>query len=138
MSIPGMHKILIVDDEPSVRNSIRMALANDTRQIDAASTGEEANHLDSRKSYDLIIADLMMPGLSGLDLLKILKNRGSRARLILITGYPTIAAAEQAVAFGAFGFLPKPFQPAEIRAMVEQALRAEEAGLASRNGDQSG
>jgi DNA-binding NtrC family response regulator len=129
MDASGPRKILIVDDEPALRQSLRQALQADGLRIDLAASGEEAARLEAENGYDVIVADLMMPGLSGLDLLRTLKERGSRARLILISGYPTIAAAEQAVKMGAFEFLSKPFMPAEIRALVERALRAYPAAI---------
>jgi DNA-binding NtrC family response regulator len=122
-------RILIVDDEPALRQSMRQALQADGRRIDLAASGEEAVRLEAENAYEVIVADLMMPGLSGLDLLRALKERGSRARLILITGYPTIAAAEQAVKMGAFEFLAKPFMPAEIRVLVERGLNADPAAI---------
>jgi DNA-binding NtrC family response regulator len=134
MDASGPRKILIVDDEPGLRQSVRQALSADGRRIDLAASGEEALRLEAENAYDVIVADLMMPGLSGLDLLRSLKEAGSRARLILISGYATSAAAEQAVRMGAFEFLAKPFMPAEIRALVERALGAEPAEIDPRSG----
>jgi DNA-binding NtrC family response regulator len=134
MDAPGPRKILIVDDEPVLLQSIRQALQTGDRRIDLAASGEEALRLEAENAYAVIVADLMMPGLSGLDLLRTLKERGSRARLILISGYPTIAAAEQAVKMGAFEFLAKPFMPAEIRVLVERALNAEPAAIDPASG----
>ena len=130
----GPRKILIVDDETGLRQSVKQALLADGRRIDLAASGEEALRLEAENSYAVIVADLMMPGLSGLDLLRTLKERGSRARLILISGYATIAAAQQAVRRGAFEFLAKPFMPVEIRALVERALNEEPAATDPKNG----
>ena len=134
MNASGPRKILIVDDEPTLRQSIRLALQADGRRIDLAASGEEALRLEAENAYAVIVADLMMPGLSGLDLLRSLKETGSPAPLILISGYPTIASAEQAVTMGAFDFLAKPFGPAEIRALVERALRVEPASVEPTSG----
>jgi DNA-binding NtrC family response regulator len=134
MDASGPRRILIVDDEPVLRQSMRQALQADGRRIDLAANGEEAVRLEAENGYAVIVADLMMPGLSGLDLLRALKERGSRARLILISGYPTIAAAEQAVKMGAFEFLAKPFMPAEIRVLVERALEAAPAAIDPESG----
>ena len=129
MDAPGPSKILIVDDEPVLLQSIRQALQTGDRRIDLAASGEEALRLEAQNGYAVIVADLMMPGLSGLDLLRSLREKGSTARLILISGYPTIASAEQAVKMGAFEFLAKPFMPAEIRVLVERALDAGPAAV---------
>ena len=123
-----------MDDETGLRQSVKQALLADGRRIDLAASGEEALRLEAENSYAVIVADLMMPGLSGLDLLRTLKERGSRARLILISGYATIAAAQQAVRRGAFEFLAKPFMPVEIRALVERALNEEPAATDPKNG----
>jgi len=125
---------LIVDDESGLRQSVKQALRTDGWRIDLAASGEEALRLEAENSYAVIVADFMMPGLSGLDLLRTLKERGSRARLILISGYATIAAAQQAVRRGAFEFLAKPFMPVEIRALVERALNEEPAAIDPKNG----
>jgi DNA-binding NtrC family response regulator len=139
MNASGPRRILIVDDEATLRQSIEKTLQSPDRRIDLASNGEDALRLEAENSYDVIVADLMMPGLSGLDLMRTLRDRGSRARGILITGYPTIAAAEQAVRLGAFDFLSKPFMPAEIRALVDRALDAAPAGVDPSGGcDRSG
>ncbi len=122
MDAPGPRRILIVDDEPGLRQSLRLALLARDRRIDVAASGEEALRLEAENEYEVIVADLMMPGLSGLDLLGALRKKGALARLILISGYATIEAAEKAVALGAFDFLAKPFMPAEIRVLVERAL----------------
>jgi len=119
-------KILIVDDEITVCKSIRKALVSDEYEVDIALSGEEALSKEDDKKYDLIISDLMMPGLSGMDLLKALKTRNSLAKVIMITGYPTMKTTVQSMQIGAFDYLPKPFVPAELRDLVTRALKAPE------------
>ena len=126
MTVDIRKKILIVDDEIPVGKSIRMALAREDYEIDLALSGEEAMKKEGEKAYDVIIADLMMPGLNGLDLLKALKAKASRAPFIMITGYPTMKNTLQAMQIGAFDFLPKPFLPSELRNLVSRALAAGE------------
>jgi two-component system phosphate regulon sensor histidine kinase PhoR len=117
-------KILIVDDEITVCKSIRQALLNPDYDIDMALSGEEALQKDEEKRYEVIIADLMMPGLSGLDLLKALKAKNTQAKVVMVTGYPTMKTTVQAMQIGAFDYLPKPFLPAELRALVTRTLAA--------------
>lgn len=124
MSESAVRKILVVDDEPTVRQSIREALASEGTRVDSVASGEDALRLEGVEEYGLIIADLMMPGLSGLDLLRRLRERGSSAKVVVVTGYPTLLMAQQAVKMGAFEFLAKPFTPAELRAMAERAFAA--------------
>jgi len=117
-------KILVVDDEITVCKSIRQALMNDAYEIDTALSGEEALKKEDEKKYEVIIADLMMPGLSGLDLLKSLKGKNAQAKVIMVTGYPTMKTTVHAMQIGAFDYLPKPFLPGELRSLVARALAA--------------
>jgi DNA-binding NtrC family response regulator len=87
-------------------------------------SGEEALKKEDEKKYDVIIADLMMPGLSGLDLLRSLKGKNSAAKVIMITGYPTMKNTVQSMQFGAYDYLPKPFLPSDLRTLVARALAA--------------
>ena len=119
-------KILVVDDELTVGKSIRQALLCDDYDIEVALSGEEALKKEEEIKYDLIIADVMMPGLSGMDLLKALKGKDSKAKVIMITGYPTMKTTVQSMLIGAFDYLPKPFLPSELRSMVTRALKETE------------
>lgn len=122
--MPNTHpiRILVVDDEPTVCQSIKLALAGEGYDIDLAASGEEALRRSDLSGYDLILADMMMPGVSGLDLLKGIQTKDPAARVVIITGYPTEKAAAQSLRMGAVDFLPKPFTPAELRAAVARAL----------------
>ncbi|UCF70483.1 MAG: response regulator [candidate division WOR-3 bacterium] len=115
-------KILVVDDELPVCKSIASALAGDEYSIDTALSGEEALEYQEKKHYDAIIADLMMPGISGLELLKKVKENRPDTMMIMITGYPSIRTAVEAVKIGAFDYLPKPFTPDDLRSIVSRAL----------------
>jgi DNA-binding NtrC family response regulator len=117
-------KILIVDDEPTVCYSLGQALAGQGYDIEAAESGEEALRKIEAGTYGVVICDLMMPGLSGLDLLKNLRDRDSKTPVVLVTGYPTSRAAAEASKLGAFDFLMKPFTPEDIRGVVRRALGA--------------
>jgi len=89
-----------------------------------ALSGEEALTKETERPYEVMIVDLMMPGLSGMDLLKMLKARNPKARVIMVTGYPTMKNTLQAMQLGAMDFLPKPFLPATLRSLVAAALEA--------------
>jgi len=119
---PVKRRILVVDDEITVGKSISQALASDDYEVDTALSGAEALQKEGQKKYDVIIADLMMPGLSGLDLLASLRRLGSAAKVIVVTGYPTMKTTVQSMQGGAFEYLPKPFLPAELRSAVARAL----------------
>jgi len=91
--------------------------------VDMALSGEEALKKDGDKPYDLVITDLMMPGISGLDLLKSLREAREGVNVIMVTGYPTIKTAVESVKMGAFDYLPKPFTPADLRGLVARAFK---------------
>lgn len=128
MSETGKKAILVVDDEPAVCKSIREVLLRDNYDVDTALGGEEALKKSAVKKYDVFLVDLMMPGIGGLDLLKMLKAECASARIIMITGYPTVRNTLQAMQTGACDFLPKPFLPSTLRAVVAKALSGEEEG----------
>jgi len=124
MTKPGKHRILVVDDELTVCKSIRKVLIREDCEVDMVLSGEEALRKETEQPYDVMIVDLMMPGLSGMDLLKLLKARNPKARIIMVTGYPTMKNTLQAMQLGAMDFLPKPFLPTTLRNLVAAALEA--------------
>lgn len=124
MTNPGKHRILVVDDELTVCKSIRKVLVREDCEVDMALSGEEALSKEAEQPYDVMIVDLKMPGLSGMDLLKLLKARNPKARIIMVTGYPTMRNTLQAMQLGAMDFLPKPFLPTTLRNLVAAALEA--------------
>jgi len=119
-------KILVVDDEITVCKSIRQAILSEDQEVDMALSGEEALAKDRERRYDLVITDLMMPGISGLDLLREIKAAHPEVKVVMITGYPTIKTAVESIKLGAFDYIPKPFTPAELRALVGRALKQAE------------
>ena len=126
MTDTGKKAILVVDDEITVCKSIRSALVQENYDIDLALSGEEALQKEQVKRYDVMIVDLMMPGISGLDLLRSIKTTNPSVQVIMVTGYPTMKNTLQAMQIGAFDFLPKPFLPADLRSLVAKALAAGE------------
>jgi len=115
-------RILVVDDELPVCKSIAGALETEGYQMDAVQSGEEAVKRLAEAEYDLLLVDLMMPGMSGMELLEAVKKEHPTAVVIMITGYPTMKTAVQAVKLGAFDYLPKPFTPKELRVLVSRGL----------------
>ncbi len=124
MTSPAKHRILVVDDEPTVCKSIRQVLIREDCDVETALSGEEALRKDAERPYDVMIVDLMMPGLSGMDLLRSIKASNPKARIIMVTGYPTMRNTLQAMQLGAMDFLPKPFLPTTLRNLVAKALEA--------------
>jgi CheY-like chemotaxis protein/glycine cleavage system H lipoate-binding protein len=123
-------RILVVDDEVPVCKSVASALTTENYEVDTALSAEEALKKRQETRYDVIITDLMMPGLSGMDLLRTVKEKGQKTAVIMITGYPSIKSAVEATKLGAFDYIPKPFTPNELRGLVSRALEtgASDAG----------
>ncbi len=116
-------RILVVDDELPVCRSVSGALQGDYL-VETALSGEEAIRKGHEADYDVVITDLMMPGLSGMELLKRIAESKPDTRVIMITGYPSIKSAVESIKQGAFDYIPKPFTPAELRSLVSRALES--------------
>ncbi len=115
--------ILVVDDEPGVCKSVEKVLCRRGCQVHQELCVSSAlDALEAGDSYDLIIADLMMPQAGGLELLKIVRDRWSSTPVLIITGYASIASAVEATKRGAVGYLPKPFTPEELESAVDRVL----------------
>ncbi|HUU02144.1 MAG TPA: response regulator [Myxococcota bacterium] len=117
-------RILAVDDEQVVLGAICKALGRDELEIDTAREADSALKLLTQHNYDLLITDLMMPKINGLELLDRLSNMQIDTRVIMITGYPAIRTALQAKRLGAFEYVSKPFTRQELRSVVIRALRS--------------
>ena len=108
-------KILIIDDEESIRDGCHQILTRKGYHVE--STGEPVNGLEMglRNSYDLILLDVRMPRVSGMDILKKLKEENVSAKVIIVTGFGTIPLAVEAMRHGAFNFLTKPYSADELK-----------------------
>ncbi len=116
-----LKNILVVDDEVSVNNNIRKILSKNGFQIDQAVSKDEAIDKINKKPYRLVLLDLRMPGVSGLELLKTISRSQPFAKVIIITGYASIETAIDSARIGAVEYLPKPFTPDELRNVTERA-----------------
>jgi len=120
-------KILIIDDEEAIRDGCHQILTRKGYHVE--STGEPVRGLEIalRDAYDLILLDIKMPKMSGLDILKKLKEENNvSAKVIIITGYGTISMAVEAMRQGAFNFITKPYSADELKDAVNNALHADE------------
>ncbi len=106
-----MAKILIVDDEESIRFTFENFLSNEGHDVDTAPDFQTAVDRITDTTYDLIFADIILGGKTGIDLLKEIKKRNSRSVVVMVTGYPNIETASDAVRLGAFDYIPKPVRP---------------------------
>ncbi len=115
--------VLIVDDERNIRLTLSMALEALKIPVDTASSGEEALQKLTEKPYSLMILDLKLPGLDGLEVLRRVTDKHPDMKVIIITAYGSIEVAVEAMKMGAIDFLQKPFQPTEVRDMVRRVLQ---------------
>jgi DNA-binding response OmpR family regulator/flavodoxin len=120
---PDYKNILVIDDEVAVNNNIRKILAKKGYQVDQAVTKDEALDKIQARPYKLVLLDLKIPGVKGLELLKAVCDKNPEAKVIIITGYASIETAIESARMGAINYLPKPFTPDEIRNVTEEALR---------------
>ncbi len=123
MKQPAHRNILVIDDEVSVNNNIRKILTKKGYQVDQAVTKSEALEKIHSASYHLILLDLRIPGVKGLELLKAVHDHRPEAKIIIITGYASIETAVETARMGAVDYLNKPFTPNEIRQATDNALR---------------
>jgi DNA-binding NtrC family response regulator len=121
--------ILVIDDEESMRDSCQQALRRDGNIVKVAENGSTGLAMLKRESFGLIILDLKMPDLSGMEVLKRIKENDPKAMVIIITGYATVERAVEAMKTGAYDFVTKPFTPNRLRAIVRRALDRRELAL---------
>lgn len=124
--------ILVVDDEIGPRESLRMILKPLFR-VYQASSGWEALDLIKEKDIDLVTLDLKMPGLSGIEVLREIKKVKSDVEVVIVTGYGTLANAIEAIRYGAVDFITKPFNVAEIIAVVSKSFERRSLNLKIKN-----
>ena len=125
--------ILIVDDEEVVRLSHLRSLASADCNAQAAEDGREAISAMEQHPYDVVLLDLRMPGLDGMDVLKTIKQRWPDSEVIVVTGYPSIESAKEAVRLGAFNYLTKPLGPDEVIKAANDAVIQKRWSLRSQN-----
>ncbi len=124
-------RILVVDDEASMRRMVELLLSQEGYQPKAAQSAEEAIAAMAQENFDLVISDIRMPGLSGLDLLRRIREDGSATEVILVTAYASAESAIEALKLGAFDYVTKPFQVDELLHVVKNAL--EKSSLREEN-----
>ncbi len=116
--------ILVVDDEESLRLTFKMFLSREGYgPVSVASSYDEALELLQKQHFDLIISDIVMEGSSGIDLLRQVKEMGKRCPVVMVTGYPNINSAAEAVRLGAFDYLAKPVKKDNLLRTARMALQ---------------
>lgn len=123
MAEPPYKNILVIDDEVAVNNNIRKILSKKGYHVDQAVTKAEALEAIQKRHYRLVLLDLKIPGVTGLELLKAIRDKQPETMVIIITGYASIETAVETARMGTFDYLAKPFTPAEIRNITEKAFQ---------------
>jgi CheY-like chemotaxis protein/glycine cleavage system H lipoate-binding protein len=125
-------RILAVDDEPVVLDSLRKVLVLDGFSVDTVESGPEALGLVQRRDYDFVFADLKMPGMNGVEVVKGVKHLRPDVDVAVITGYATIESAVETMQHGAVDYVQKPFTAQELVAFVQRLFLKRQARLESQ------
>ena len=118
-----VYRVLLVDDEPAIRQGYARLLVAAGYEVEVAEDGQSAVDMLDRAPFDIVISDISMPGLDGIQLLKTIALRDPDIPVVLVTGCPTLDSAINAVQYGAFHYLTKPFRKEELILVVQRATR---------------
>ncbi|MGD1000281.1 MAG: HD domain-containing phosphohydrolase [Candidatus Brocadiia bacterium] len=130
------HRILVVDDEECLRRLVSRQLDLDGYECTTAASGDEAWDLLQRAEYSLVVLDITMPGMSGLELLEKVRNARPDTAVIVVTGVDDRPTAIRALQLGAYGYIVKPFEANELVANVANALERRRLVMALRRHEQ--
>jgi NADH-quinone oxidoreductase subunit E len=122
-------QILLMEDETSVGQGLQMVLTEEGYSVDLVTTGQSALDTFYTKDFDLLVADLKLPDIDGMEVIKQVKQGSPDTGIIVITGYSTVSSAVEAMKLGACDYLSKPFTEDEIKSAVKAALKGKEKAL---------
>ena len=115
-------RILVVDDEDIVRTSCSRTLSPEGYEIRLARNGVEGLKMASEERFDLVLTDLKMPDMDGIEVLRIIKEKWPETAVIIVTGYQTVDTAVKAIKLGAYDYIEKPFTPDALISAVAEAM----------------
>lgn len=118
----AMTKVLVVDDDEVVRRSHLRSLSGINCNVEAVWNGYEALRAMERDPFDVVLLDLRMPGVDGMTVLKTIKEKWPESEVIVITGYPSVETAKEAVRLGAYDYIAKPVGPEEVISATNGAV----------------
>lgn len=107
-------KVLVVDDEEVVRRAYLRILSAIFDKVEAVANGSEALRAMENESRDLVLLDVRLPGIDGMEVLKTIKEKWPESEVVMITAYPVVDAAKEAIQLGAYDYLAKPLDPDEM------------------------
>ena len=117
-----MYRILVVDDDRDMRDNIMEILADDDFEITTAENGEDALQHINKTAFDLVLLDLIMPGIKGMEVLPLIKRECPSTKVIMVTAFSTIDNAVEAMRKGADDYIAKPFKIDELRMTIRKCL----------------
>ena len=117
-----MKKILVIDDEPIVRISSKRTLVPEGYDVELADSGKAGIEILERNTFDLILLDLKMPDMGGIEVLKVVMERWPGTKVIIVTGFSTVDTAVEALRIGAFNHIEKPFTPHSLLEAVSEVF----------------
>jgi DNA-binding NtrC family response regulator len=115
-------KILVVDDEDIVRTSCNRTLSPEGYEVRLAKNGVEGLKMASEERFDLVLTDLKMPDMDGIEVLRIIREKWPETAVIIVTGYQTVDTAVKAIKLGAYDYIEKPFTPDALISAVAEAM----------------
>jgi two-component system nitrogen regulation response regulator NtrX len=120
-------RLLVVDDEPGIRQSIRGVLQDEGYEVNTAETGEACLEELTKSAYDLVLLDIWLPAMDGLEVLNRIQEipSGDRPNVVMISGHGNIETAVKATKLGAFDFLEKPLSLEKLTVVIKNAIEAE-------------
>ena len=121
--MPGKVKLLVVDDEESLRMILKNELAEHGFDVTEADSGEAALRAMETSTPDLVILDVRMPGMDGLEVLKTIRQNNLAKKVIMLTGVDELKIARESLQFGANDFMTKPFQFKNMYACIERVMK---------------
>ncbi len=119
-----MKKILVIDDETIIRTSCERTLAPEGYEITSAASGKEGIKFLENEPFSLILLDIKMPDIDGIEILKKITAKWPETKVLMITGYSTVEVAVQSLRLGAYNFIEKPFTPDTLLAAVKEVFEA--------------
>jgi DNA-binding NtrC family response regulator len=120
----GQLKLLLLDDEPIVGKRLKPALAKIGCDVEVFENPREALERINEEEFDIVVTDIRMDEIDGLEVLEHVRKKSLRTKVIMITGYAMMETAREAMEKGAFDFIAKPFQPDDLREVVTRAAQA--------------
>jgi len=123
MTSPKDNRILVVDDEASQRDLLNLVLSEEGYKVETASSGEEAVRKVEERFYNLVIMDMKMGGMGGLEALKRIKEISSAVQVLIVTAYASVNTAVDAMRWGALNYLTKPIDLEELKVQVEKTMQ---------------